>query len=180
MTVFVLISFPLFPKLTIAAIDPASCVVVIESIELKNSSGQWITVASPDHPVDVVAQEPGFSFFNNGKVPPGRYVNFRINLSERFKVFILNGKNFRPVPVKFKKSVSGEKIEIYGTQDFDEPLVVNKGSFIGVWFKLDFHGTIHQAANSVYFMPPDKIDRVTVTVDEKTKVLECEKIAVSF
>ena len=56
-------------------------------MELKRADGSWTAVAEPDHPVDLAAEEAGLSFFNNqGRVPEGGYVNFRVTLSDRVRV----------------------------------------------------------------------------------------------
>jgi hypothetical protein len=66
--------------------EPDKFVITIAKVELKNADGGWITVLEPDKEVDLMNAEPTLSFFNNqGKVPAGKYVNFRITLSETIR-----------------------------------------------------------------------------------------------
>lgn len=65
------------------AAETAKFVVTLKKVELKNNTGQWITVIEPDRRIDLVNEEASVSFFNNGgRVPPGNYINYRITLSE--------------------------------------------------------------------------------------------------
>lgn len=91
--------------------------ITIKSVELKDSQGLWVTVIEPDKQVDLAAEEPSVSFFNNGRVVPGNYVNFRIVfLDER-----------------------GER-KLSAVQDAQKPLALKKGSFVNVNFKLELSG----------------------------------------
>jgi len=78
----------LFSEIPCLAAGPASvCRVTIQSVELKNTAAQWVTVIQPDKEVDLANQESTITFFNNtGRVPAGRYVNFRIKILETVKV----------------------------------------------------------------------------------------------
>ncbi len=90
MTSVIFLFFLAFSTVAHAASDPVTpskCVVTIERFELKNNTGEWITVISPDLQVDLAVKDPTLSFSNaGGKIPPGNYINFRIILSETFKV----------------------------------------------------------------------------------------------
>jgi hypothetical protein len=69
------------------AVSPSSCIITIEKLELKNNSGEWVTLLQPDLQVDLVVKDPSLSFSNaSGKIPPGNYINFRVILSETIKV----------------------------------------------------------------------------------------------
>ncbi len=78
----------LFSEIPCQAAGPASvCRVTIRSVELKNTAAQWVTVIEPDKQVDLVNQESTIYFFNNtNRVPPGKYVNFRVKILETIKV----------------------------------------------------------------------------------------------
>ena len=66
--------------------EPAKFVITIVKVELKSVAGRWVTILEPDKEVDLVNAEPTVSFFNNqGKVPAGKYANFRITLSETIR-----------------------------------------------------------------------------------------------
>lgn len=61
-------------------------VITIVKVELKSVDGRWLTILEPDKEVDLANAEPTISFFNNqGKVPAGKYANFRITLSETIR-----------------------------------------------------------------------------------------------
>lgn len=62
--------------------ETAKYVITIQSVELKTTGGEWKTLIRPDKQVDLVQAEPTIALFNNGQIPPGGYVNFRITLSE--------------------------------------------------------------------------------------------------
>ncbi len=67
----------------VLASEAEKFVITIVKVELKSIDGPWITILEPDKEVDLVNAEPTISFFNNqGKVPAGKYVNFRVTLSE--------------------------------------------------------------------------------------------------
>ena len=67
--------------------NPLEYTVYLKKFELKNNTGQWITVIEPDRPVDLVEEEARISLFNTaGRVPDGNYINFRITISETVKV----------------------------------------------------------------------------------------------
>ena len=109
-------------------------VITIKSVELKNNAGEWFTVIEPDRRVELAKEEPGLSFFNNGRVPEGAYVNFRLTLS---------GSGVR---------------EISAYRDFQKPLALRKGSFVGVWVSLDVKEAIC-------------LSKLSVVVDEDTRNL---------
>ncbi len=82
------------PAPTHAAGDPSSCLATIRSVQLKNTAGEWITVVEPDSRVELVsAEDPGISFVNNGRVPPGEYSGFRLVLEPVFTVTGADGEN---------------------------------------------------------------------------------------
>jgi hypothetical protein len=93
--------------------SPSQTVITIKSVELKDCAGRWVLVIEPDKQVDLEKEEPGLSFFNNGRVSEGSYVNFRLKL------------------------LDPSTREISARQDFQKPLEVRRGSFISVWFSLD-------------------------------------------
>ena len=115
--------------------------ITIQSVQLKNDQGKWHTVIEPDHVVDLEKAEPGVSFFNNGRVPAGNYVNFKL-------VFLENSTH--------------SMREITGKADFSSPVKVEKGSFIGVWFK--------------YLLPSKEIEKVSVFIDDSTRVIQGDEI----
>ena len=125
----------------------SSCVVTIKSVELKNAAAQWVTVIRPDKQVDLMNQEAKITFFNNsGRVPPGRYLNFKIRLSDA------------------AWEERGETGVMAGA-DFVSPLQVKKGSFVSVRFGVDFEGS-----------PKPRIKEASVTVDGISVVLEKEAL----
>lgn len=106
-----------FP-LSIAAAEsfPAGYVITIENVELKNPSGKWVSVIRPDKQVDLMTTEAAVSFFNTaGRVPAASYDDFRIEF-------------LRP---------DGKKVRLGTAEALREPLRVEKGSFIRVWFDLE-------------------------------------------
>lgn len=137
---FAFLSLCLAPSFLFAYTQPFSCVITIHSVELKNSAGQWVTVIEPDKQVDLAKEEAGLSFFNNGRVPDGGYVNFRLKLFD-----------------------SGHQpLEVFGSMDFIKPLVVQKGSFVGVWFTLD--------------LAKMAVSELTITVDQDTRNLAHQEV----
>ncbi|GEM_PF-1542674 len=71
----------------LAAATPHHFVITVLKVELKNNTGEWITVIEPDLRVDLVEKDPSVSYLNNaGRIPSGNYINFRITISESVKV----------------------------------------------------------------------------------------------
>ncbi len=91
--------------------------VTIEKVELESASGEWIKVIEPDRKVDLLTEEPEVHFFNNGRVAPGSYTNVRVQLR----------LDDHPHPSFFSRKT-----------DYDPPVAINKGDFIGVRFYFDF------------------------------------------
>lgn len=75
-----------------AAGDPLECKVLVKQVLLRTVSGDWVPVKNSEHEVDLKVEEPIISFINYDRVPPGKYVNFKIVLSETLKV---SGKDDR-------------------------------------------------------------------------------------
>lgn len=95
---------------------PAGYVITIENVQLKDSSGNWLSIIRPDKQVDLTKTEAAVSFFNNtGRVPPDSYDNFRVDF-------------LRP---------DGQKVRLSSSIALERPLWVKKGSFIRVWFELE-------------------------------------------
>jgi|GEM_PF-4642336 len=62
--------------------------VTVQSIQLKTSSGSWVTIASPNQEIDIASVSAGAvaaSLLSDVKIPAGSYVNFKIVLSETMK-----------------------------------------------------------------------------------------------
>lgn len=161
-----------FAQAAWAAGAPSSCVVTIENIQLKTSEGRWLTVIDPDHPVDIVKEEPGLSFFNNGRVPAGRYSNFKLTLSDDVKA--LDAEHRRCQVLGTKTGHDG--IQIMASKDLDRPLVVQKGSFVAVWFTLDLTHTVE----GLRFTVPEKVSALTMTVDGDTRNLGTDEVRVEL
>ena len=114
--------------LSLSVIHPAfpaeSYFITLQKLELKKINGGWVDIIEPDHKVDLVSTEPTLSFFNNGRVPPGSFNNFRVTFQDHGKMRQLTRIN-----------------------DLTKNLVVKKGSFINVSFILDLknnHGRVQE------------------------------------
>jgi len=152
--------------------SPSECIITIKSVELKKSSGEWLTVIEPDHRVDLVSQEPVVSFFNNGRrVPPANYKNFKITLLRTIK-----GKDLDQVD--FTYDAPHGEIMIYGKTDFLKPLKVSTRSFVSVWFVLDLSDTMHTSDSSAVFVPPKNVKSATITVDDERIVIPSDDIRI--
>ena len=130
---------------SLAASEPTRHRITIHSVQLKNLEGQWVTIIEPDKVVDLETTEPGISFFNNGRVPAGDYVNFRLVFQENATKIIK---------------------EITGKADFVPAVNVQKGSFIGVWFK--------------YQLPSEEIGSVSIYVDQTERAIPGSGITMSI
>lgn len=73
--------------------DATHCIITVKKVWLKNVSGDWVSVDLPEHQVDLTQEEPIFSFVNYKKVPRGKYVNFKVVISETLKVSGKDGRN---------------------------------------------------------------------------------------
>ncbi len=96
-----------------AQLSPAGTVITIENVELKESGGEWISVIRPDKRVDLRNERAFVSFFNNqGRVPTGRYDDFRITYLDS----------------------ANEKKSLHPVKPLGEALEVKRGSFVNVCF----------------------------------------------
>ena len=103
--------------------------ITIDQVELKSASGQWVTVIRPDRRVDLAAEEPSVRFFNNGRIPAGDYSNVRVRFTPEEGA---------------RKQMSLERSE-----DYEKPIGVKKGTFIGVSFLFDWAGKPGVSAEAV-------------------------------
>ncbi len=116
--------------------------ITVDQVELKNSSGQWITVIRPDRRVDLAEEEPAVRFFNNGRIPPGEYSNVRVRFT---------------VEEDGRKAMSLERAE-----DYAPPLAVKKGTFVGVSFSFDWGDAPRVSA--------DTVKEVRLVVDQEERI----------
>ena len=133
---------------SVAAQNVSSYIITIQSVQLLAADGRWVTVIEPDRQVDLLKEEPSVSFFNNGRVEPGEYMNVKIVLSGRVKEVDSSG-----VSRYTELRGSLDRVEIFKTDCFEKPLVIKKGSFAGVWFTFDK-------------IPPSGISEVALAVDQ--------------
>lgn len=92
--VFILLYFTIE---SFAVGDAATYKVTVQSVQLKNDAGTWITIATPNQEIDIASAAAGAvagSFMNDATVPPGNYVNFKIVLSETMTFSGSDGANF--------------------------------------------------------------------------------------
>ncbi len=179
-----------------AAGDPDSCTVYLKSVQLKKSSGEWITVIDPDKAVDLTKEEAGISFFNNqGRVPEGSYVNFGIILSERVRFSGRDGAHSTQGVVTARldlnRDPSSDEATLTAREDFSPPIAVKKGDFLSVWFHWDLGGTVHFAApnrlgpgipkeEAVLFLPPQKIEKASLTIGQVSKDFSGDEMVLAF
>ena len=143
--------------------------ITLENVELKNSSGRWVSVIRPDLQVDLVTTKPSVSFFNNGgRIPPGEYMNFRIELLEKVKSSSTGG--VETILHLNPEKDADPKVWVLGNQGLQSPLLVKKGSFIRVWFDLEIPSDSAAA----------RVREASVTVDEQTASFSKEEVALSF
>jgi len=162
-----------------AAQTPSKCVVTIQSVYLQNEGGDWIKIIEPDRQVDLISEEAGLSFFNQGRVPPGKYTNFKIILFERIKVESKDLEE-RYLFLDSQAKDSDDEVQIYGRINFKEPFSVKKGSFIGVWFSLNLENTLHVETDTVSFIPPEDVTQATVMIDDQTLLIPSQDIILEF
>jgi hypothetical protein len=70
------------------------CVVTVKEVKLKNTDNDWITVPIPETKLDFANPEQTLTFKNDGRVPEGKYKNFKFVISETFQVSGHDGNNF--------------------------------------------------------------------------------------
>jgi len=96
----------LAPAAVFAAGDSTSFKVTVEKVYLKNSTGDWILAGEPKSTVDLAVEGPVFSMQNDGRVPPGEYLNAKVVLSETVRFSGTDGEN---------KTKAGGKLRLGGT-----------------------------------------------------------------
>ena len=92
--------------------------ITIDSVELKNEAGDWITVIRPDKRLDLASEEPAVRFFNNGRIPPGDYANVRVHFTAEEE------------PTR--------KMTLERKSDYSPPVSIGPGTFVGVSFAFDW------------------------------------------
>lgn len=100
--------------------------ITIQKVELKSTSGEWMSIIEPDRVVDLSKEEAMVSFYNNGRVPEAEYNNFRITITKP----------------------NGQNLQIFGIQDFTG-LSVKKTSFISVSFDIQLVSEYQEEIKSV-------------------------------
>jgi hypothetical protein len=117
--------------------------ITIQKLELRQRNGEWVTIVKPDHQVDLMSSDAAVSFFNNGgRVPEGDYDNFKLTFADH-----------------------ATEREITRKLNYDQPLPVRNGSFIRVWFVLDFERDANQTA-----IRPSGIHELRLTVDDIIRI----------
>ncbi len=216
------------------AAETTEYTITIQEVLLKKTTGEWVSVIRPDKQIDLVNVEPSLSFFNNeGRVPEGRYTNFKVLLSETFRVAgqdksnrtkaggsaTLKGTPERstdlatgeitafdektptlttegdPGPVHlhydFGSGDTDEIMTITAKRDFPQPLDVKKGSFIKIWFDVSVEGAVRYAwpgsfgpgvpaGDVMTALPPERIEELVISVDERDEKLSPEAIVLEF
>ncbi|HTL70706.1 MAG TPA: DUF4382 domain-containing protein, partial [Candidatus Eisenbacteria bacterium] len=71
--------------------EAVRCVVTVKKVLLKNRAGDWLTLSDAEYPIDLAGEQASFTVENKGRLPAGDYENFRIVLSETFKVAGVDG-----------------------------------------------------------------------------------------
>ena len=138
--------------------------IILQKVELKNSAGEWIDVAEPDTPVSADSKEAGTSFFNNGRIPDGSYINFRLIVQEG-RGEAEKGKEFPSGSSSLPKAI----YEITGSEDFSPPISILRKTFISVWFSL-----VAEAGKDL----PADIQEVELNIDQSTTIFGRDKIVI--
>jgi hypothetical protein len=99
---------------SVYAFSAESHFITIQKLELKKENGEWLGILEPDHKVDLTNTDAAVSFFNNGRVPPEKFKNFKVTFDDQ-----------------------GKKTEMSFKKDLDSSLLVKKGSFVSVSFELE-------------------------------------------
>lgn len=73
--------------------DATRFIITVLKVELKDASGNWVKIAEPNKAANLLADDPLLQMTNNGSIPPGTYVNFRITLSETIRFSGNDGEN---------------------------------------------------------------------------------------
>ena len=220
-----------FLSLSFAAGNAVKCVVMIKKVLNKKVSGEWVPVPDSAREADLLVEEPLLSFINTNKVPSGRYVNFKIILSETVKVTGKDGNNltkeggeitvggtavnsselpgnitsFRVASRVWNIQELGlitehlnlnyedrnDTMEIYPRRNFQPSFVIRQGSSVTLWMTVNLDHTIYFAfpnsiskavpkENVMYFIPPNEIDDVSLTVDAVSSLASGDEIAFDF
>ena len=111
---FTLFSILFALSICIPAFSSDSYFITLQKLELKKDTGEWVTVIEPDHKIDLAAVEPTLSFFNNGRVPEGGFVNFKVTFNDH-----------------------GKTRQLFRKQDVTNMLIIKKGSYVRAAFLLD-------------------------------------------
>ena len=72
-------------------------IITVQTIQLRNDSGEWVTIATPNQPINIADVDVGAvagSFLNDASIPFGNYVNFKLIISETMTVAGSDGIHF--------------------------------------------------------------------------------------
>lgn len=213
---------------------PLEYTVTLKKFELKNNTGQWLTVIEPDRSVNLAEEEARISFFNTaGRVPDGNYINFRITLSETVRVqgrdeihvtkeggsVELTGDAVSPdgledtvtgfvehapsladagapgaMKVRFNfnpEAGRDDAITLTRKNDFPDPLVVRKGSFIYALVLVELEGAVRYAQKhhfrqdvpdrrAMFAWPVRTVEEIKLTVDDRSVLLGPGEILIQY
>lgn len=225
------VSLVIFCASSFAVGDATKCEVTVQAIFLKNISGDWIKIKDSSRQANLMVEEPLLSFINYDRVPPGKYVNFKVILSETFKISGKDGDNFTkaggeitvggtaikasalPGTITALKVTSpvwntekegeitehlnldfedqNDTIEIYPRRNFQKPLLIKKGSAVHIWMTISLTRTIYFAfpnmikrgvpkENVMYFLPPEGVDDVSMSVDAASRFASEDEVEIDF
>lgn len=63
------------------------CTGRLLGVMLKTAGGQWVTAWEGDQPLDLLdSKTPWATIESKGKIPPGKYINIKLRISETFQV----------------------------------------------------------------------------------------------
>ena len=116
--------------------------ITLQKLELRTRDAEWVTIVEPDHKVDLMTADASITFFNNGRVPEADYDNFRLTFRD-----------------------SSTTHEITRKLNYNMPLPVHKGSFIRVWFVLDFERDANKSP-----VRPSGVKELRLTVDDIIRI----------
>lgn len=77
-----------------AAGTASRCLVTVKGIKLKDMDNAWFNVPIKEVKLDLGKPDQTISFKNDGRIPAGRYKNFKIILSETLQVSGHDGDNY--------------------------------------------------------------------------------------
>jgi len=122
--IFILVCMMLPGNAVFAVDDPDDYIVTVQEVRMKNTSGEWVTIATPDQAIDIADAAAGAEAAAIGAdaaIPSGEYVNFMIVLSATMTVRGTDAATGKVTGNGGTVTITGADANASSTSTWDQP-----------------------------------------------------------